>query len=318
MRLAMRRDDVATIVEPAARRLAEQLVAKQTNRIDVPKDLSLLVPTAIVTDYFGITGAQNDDLIDWATLMFWYLFVDLAGDPVLARKALDAAAACRSAIDAAIAARKASGAAKDDVLGRCLVLQKADRPGMDDLGIRNNLIGLVIGAIPTISKACVQALDQLLDRPQALRIRTGGGARGRRRTARRACVRGVSLQPDQPADLPARRLRRDNRRRQPARAQDPEGHHGAGVKSVRHVRPVEDRGAGILSHRPAVGRIHALGLRDAHVFRRLHQPRRHAGDPQAAAGQARPAPRRRRCRTDRWGRNAVPAAFLGRVGLTGG
>ena len=39
---------------------------------------------------------------------------------------------------------------------------------MDDLGIRNYLIGLVIGAIPTISKACVQALDQLLDRPQAL------------------------------------------------------------------------------------------------------------------------------------------------------
>ena len=73
MHLAMRRDDVAAIVEPAARRLAEQLVAKQTNRIDVPKDLSLLVPTAIVTNYFGIVGAQNNDLIDWATLMFWYL-----------------------------------------------------------------------------------------------------------------------------------------------------------------------------------------------------------------------------------------------------
>jgi cytochrome P450 len=168
LRLAMRRDDVAAIVEPAARRLAEQLVAKQKNRIDVPKDLSLLVPTAIVTDYFGITGTENNDLIDWATLMFWYLFVDLAGDPAIASKALDAAASCRSAIDAAIVSRKAAGVAMDDVLGRCLVLQKANQPGMDDLGIRNYLIGLVIGAIPTISKACVQALDQLLDRPQAL------------------------------------------------------------------------------------------------------------------------------------------------------
>jgi len=168
LRLAMRRDDVAAIVEPAARRLAEQLVAKQTNRIDVPKDLSLLVPTAIVTDYFGITGTENNDLIDWATLMFWYLFVDLAGDPAIASKALDAAASCRSAIDAAIVSRKAAGVAMDDVLGRCLVLQKSNQPGMDDLGIRNYLIGLVIGAIPTISKACVQALDQLLDRPQAL------------------------------------------------------------------------------------------------------------------------------------------------------
>ena len=217
MHLAMRRDDVAAIVEPAARRLAEQLVAKQTNRIDVPKDLSLLVPTAIVTDYFGIVGAQNNDLIDWATLMFWYLFIDLSGDPAIAGKALDAAAACRSAIDAAIASRKAAGAVKDDVLGRCLVLQKANQAGMDDLGIRNNLIGLIIGAIPTISKACVQVLDQLLDRPRALEFCAGCRAQGRQRIARRACVRGVSVQPPQSGDLPARRVRCHNRRRQPAR-----------------------------------------------------------------------------------------------------
>jgi cytochrome P450 len=136
--------------------------------MDLPNDLTLQVPTAIVTDYFGITGAASSDLVAWATVMFWYLFVDLAGDAEIGRKALDAAAATRAAIDAAIARRKASGEAKDDVLGRCLVLQKAGQPGMDDLGIRNNLIGLFIGAIPTISKACVQALDQLLERPQAL------------------------------------------------------------------------------------------------------------------------------------------------------
>jgi cytochrome P450 len=168
MRLTMRRDDVATMVEPAARRRADQIVAGQQNRIDVPVDLSLPVPTAIVTDYFGFANAANSDLVAWTTLMFWYLFVDLAGDQALADKALAAAAACRAALDAAVAARKASGEQKDDVLGRCLVLQKAGQPGMDDLGIRNNLIGLVIGAIPTISKACVQTLDQLLDRPDAL------------------------------------------------------------------------------------------------------------------------------------------------------
>jgi cytochrome P450 len=165
MRLAMRRDDVATIVEPLARRLADKLVAAKAGRIDVPQDLSLPVPTAIVTDYFGVTGAPDSDFMEWATLMFWYLFIDLKGDPKLDGKALDAAVRCRSVIDAAIAKRKASGERKDDVLGRCLGMQKAGLPGMDDLGIRNNLIGLVIGAIPTISKAAVQALDQLLDRP---------------------------------------------------------------------------------------------------------------------------------------------------------
>jgi cytochrome P450 len=168
MHLAMRRDDVAAIVAPLARRLADELVAKHTKSIDLPADLTLRVPTAIVTDYLGVDDAPAGDLVAWATVMFWYLFIDLAGDQALAAKALDAAVACRSAIDRAVAARKASGAAKDDVLGRALVLQKASQPGMDDLGIRNNLIGLVIGAIPTISKAACQALDQLLERPAAL------------------------------------------------------------------------------------------------------------------------------------------------------
>lgn len=167
MRLAMRRDDVAAIVEPLARSLAGKLVSDKAGRIDLPPDLSLPVPAAIVTDYFGVTGARDGDLMDWATLMFRYLFADLTGDSALERDALDAAAACRSVIDAAISKRKASGETKDDVLGRCLAVQSAGLPGMDDLGIRNNLIGLVIGAIPTISKAATQALDQLLDRPAA-------------------------------------------------------------------------------------------------------------------------------------------------------
>ncbi|MGH6799808.1 MAG: hypothetical protein ACRECZ_00060, partial [Methylocella sp.] len=167
MRLAMRRDDVAALVEPLALRRAKELVAAKAGRIDVPQDLSLPVPTAIVTDYFGVTGAPDSEFMKWATLMFRYLFTDIFSDPILDKDALDAAAGCRSVIDAAIAKRKASGERKDDVLGRCLVMQAAGLPGMKDIDIRNNLIGLVIGAIPTISKAAVQALDQLLDRPAA-------------------------------------------------------------------------------------------------------------------------------------------------------
>ena len=54
------------------------------------------------------------------------------------------------------------------MLARCLALQASGTPGMDDLAIRNNLIGLVIGLVPTLSKAAVHALSQLLDRPEAL------------------------------------------------------------------------------------------------------------------------------------------------------
>ena len=168
MRLAARRDDVAQRVGPRAADLAETLVAACPGSIDVPQALTLKVPTDMVQTYLGITGASDADMAEWATLMFQYLFLDLSADPDFGERALDAAAKSRAMIDAAIADRKASALDKDDVLGRCLTMQKGGMSHLTDLDIRNNLIGLYIGAIPTLSKGSVQALDVLLDMPDAL------------------------------------------------------------------------------------------------------------------------------------------------------
>src|SRR5437868_5106927 len=105
---------------------------------------------------------------EWTSIMFWYLFIDLASDDGVAAKARQAARECRDYLDSAIQERKQAPTARDDVLNRCLAMQKAGLPGMDDLGIRNNLIGLIIGAVPTTSKAAIQAINELLDRPDAL------------------------------------------------------------------------------------------------------------------------------------------------------
>lgn len=167
MRLAMRREDADGVVAPLARRKAEEFAASFEKRIDLPQDLTLRVPAAIVSDYFGIPAPSETDIVAWATVLFWYLFVDLKGEPKIESEALAAAAQLRECIAEAIKARKASGEKKDDVLGRALALQEA-APEFDDRAIRDNLIGIVIGAIPTISKAAVQAVDQLLGRPEAL------------------------------------------------------------------------------------------------------------------------------------------------------
>ena len=167
MRLAMRREDVEAIVVPLAKEKSESFAAAAQKRIDLPQELTRRVPAAIVSDYLGVAGVLETDLIDWATVMFWYLFVDIVGLPEVETRALAAAKSCREGVDAAIAARKQSGAKKTDVLGRCLELQ-GSAPEFTDLAIRNNLIGLLIGAIPTISMASCHAVDQLLDRPEAL------------------------------------------------------------------------------------------------------------------------------------------------------
>ncbi|MBV9783889.1 MAG: cytochrome P450 [Acidisphaera sp.] len=168
MRLAVRRSDVDGIVIPLAAEAATALVSACSEQIDVPQQLTLRVPAALLSGYFGTGGPSEAAMIAWTTVMFWYLFIDLAGDAALRERALSAAAACRDYLDTAISQRKASPTEGDDVLNRCLRMQDAGLPGMDDLGIRNNLIGLLIGLVPTLSEACVQALDQLLDRPAAL------------------------------------------------------------------------------------------------------------------------------------------------------
>jgi cytochrome P450 len=168
MRLAVRRTDVPEIVVPYVAREAATIVETSNGQLDVPASLTLPVLTGLVGRYFGTPGPSGPEMAEWTTRMFWYLFVDLAGSEAVSRPALAAAAACRDYLDGAIAARKAEPTGTDDVLARCLALQAAGAPGMDDLGIRNNLIGLLIGLVPTLSKASVKALDTLLDRPEAL------------------------------------------------------------------------------------------------------------------------------------------------------
>jgi cytochrome P450 len=168
MRLAARRSDVADHVLPNARARAAEIVGGADGALDVAKDLAGPIPADMVGTWFGTPGPSREQMIDWTTTLFWYLFGDLGADPGLGLRAENAAAGLRGYLDETIAARKATEETRDDVLGRCLALQAAGTPGMSDRGIRDNLIGLVIGAVPTIAKAAVLALDELLNRPEAL------------------------------------------------------------------------------------------------------------------------------------------------------
>ncbi|ABD56495.1 cytochrome P450 [Jannaschia sp. CCS1] len=167
MRLAARMTDVAEIVQPRAAERADAIVAASGGQIDIVPALTLEVPWDMTNTYFGC-GATRDRMQDWTTTLFWYLFQDLGADPTKDATALAKAAELRDYLDAHIADRKANPTDHPDILNRCLALQSADTPGMSDLGIRNNILGLLIGAIPTISKASCLALDELLNRPDAL------------------------------------------------------------------------------------------------------------------------------------------------------
>lgn len=168
MRLAVRRDDVPTIVAPFMAATAAELVAAAPGRIDVPQQLTIPAAARLLDHYFGTPGPSEEAIAEWTTTLFWYLFLDLKADPAFDAKAEKTAAAFRDWMDGHIAVRKAGGEKRDDILGRCIAMQGGDLPGVTDKDVRNNLIGLLIGELPTTSAASNLALDELLNRPDAL------------------------------------------------------------------------------------------------------------------------------------------------------
>ena len=163
MRLIIRREDVATRLIPLVTREAASIVAQAGDCMDVAADLTQRIPVRILAKYFGLPGPSEAVMIRWTTQMFWYLFSDLGADAAVGAAALEDATACRLYLDGAIAERRANPTEDDDILNRCLAM-----PGVDELTIRNNLTGLMIGLVPTLNKAAILALSQLMARPEAL------------------------------------------------------------------------------------------------------------------------------------------------------
>lgn len=166
MRLLIRREDVDTIVAPLVRKLCDEVMVQSTGQMDVVQELSGPVAARFVRDYIGIPGPSEAALIDWTTYMFQYLFFPNNPKEV-DDQAVAYAARTRDYLDALLQERKAA-TATDNVISRCFALQASGTPGMMDADIRNNLIGIIIGAIPTTSKASAQVINYLLDKPELL------------------------------------------------------------------------------------------------------------------------------------------------------
>ena len=168
MRVLMPRSDAAAIIKPLVENYANSLVDSLGDNFDFVADLSSRVPVHFCSDYLGVPGPSEKEMITWNSFLFGYLF--FPNNPAeFDEKAKVLATDARNYLDQSIATRKQQ-AFKDDVLGRALNLQNANVPGMSDLDIRNNLIGMTIGAIPTTSMASALIMDYLLDHPKHLAL----------------------------------------------------------------------------------------------------------------------------------------------------
>ena len=148
--------------------------AKRNGRIDVVNGLFRLVATRLVEHYFGVPGPDEATMMKWHRTIFRDIFLNLNNAPEVMKEAAVSAEEMNKYMDELIARRKAELAAgddgRDDVLTRLLKMQRDPEHSFDDAGICRNVGGTILGAIETTSKAATQAFDQLLNRPELLRV----------------------------------------------------------------------------------------------------------------------------------------------------
>lgn len=161
MRAIVKADDLKPVVAMARAEAAAALSGAETE-IDLPSMLSARIPALMVQQYFGVQ-METEQLIADATVMFHFLFADLKAEAAV----MEAAMAAKDRVNAAIDASMAS-AGPETLLGRAVAAGKAGETAFDADGIRANIIGIVIGAIPTLSKASCLAVEELLRRPKLL------------------------------------------------------------------------------------------------------------------------------------------------------
>ncbi|WP_207538263.1 cytochrome P450 [Sabulicella rubraurantiaca] len=167
MRRVVRADDLPALAL-RTEEAASNILSHAGGRIDVV-DLARRVAFDVVAPYFGVPPPAQGRLDVWATRLFEFQFASSPKDIALRREVDEIAPAFRALIDAEIARRKSGGAgAGDDVLDRCLAQQAAGDPWYTDPQIRTSLLCMVVGGPPQWPMVVPQALEQLLQRPEAL------------------------------------------------------------------------------------------------------------------------------------------------------
>jgi cytochrome P450 len=167
---AVRREDLESIRQFVAQAAGELVAATRARRrIDVVNGFARVVATRLVASYFGMPGPNDPTMMRWMRDIFHYIFADLTNGQDVKQDALNSSVELHAHMDAQIALRKSQVSdGIDDVLGRLLALQNAAHPWLDDLAVRRNLAGVIVGAVDTTSKFVTLAIDELLRRPERL------------------------------------------------------------------------------------------------------------------------------------------------------
>ena len=173
LRSAVHANDTARIGAIVADEAADLLRgAAAAGRIDVASGYAHKLALAVVAKYFGVTGPDPETMGRWMRSIFWDIFFNITNRRDVTEAAMRDGAELSAYLDRKIlglrVAFERTGEVPDHFLGR-LVLNQREH-GMDDVGVRRNIAGVIVGAVDTVSKTIVNVIDELLRRPAQLAL----------------------------------------------------------------------------------------------------------------------------------------------------
>ncbi len=172
MQMLFRRDDLDMLVKPLIKSLCEEQLKDKTDQFDLVNDYLKDIPAKFAIQYFGLQHTDPEWLLKITQTLFEYLFIDVINDPRLAEKAAIAAAELREQLDKEIS--HSSKAISDNsnnkinintVIARGINLHQAGVVGFEPVNLRNNILGLLIGLVPTTAKSAAMAFDYATQTP---------------------------------------------------------------------------------------------------------------------------------------------------------
>lgn len=173
MRALIQQADLPSVRQMVAK-IGARLIAQGASpdgRLELVSQVTRPGPVALTGQYFGFPGPDLTAMLRWSYATQNDMFHNLTNDPKVHQANIAAGAEMRAYLQDFLPRRAQQVKIDpkiDDVVARMLRLQTPPQIGFDQGRILSNTMGLLVGGIETTSAAIVQAIDQLLDRPDQM------------------------------------------------------------------------------------------------------------------------------------------------------
>jgi len=155
---------------PMIRALVAQTASKSLGSsgatVELVEGLGRLIPLRIVQEYFGFPGPDDATMLRWSRATQHDMFRNAANDPAVHAANIQAGAEMQSYLWKFLAAKWANEIVSDDPVSRLCRLVSDGNSGFQSERAVSNVCGLLVGAIETMSQAIIQAVEQILMRPE--------------------------------------------------------------------------------------------------------------------------------------------------------